>query len=71
MRQAKQGDKMHTDEEYLKVTNERLDKMGYTGEQKKTIQMLLFWSYMEGGKEADMDTLERIKDERTSQKEYK
>jgi hypothetical protein len=62
---------MHTDEEYLKVTNERLDKMGYTGEQKKTIQMLLFWSYMEGGLDADKDTLERIEDERTSQKDYK
>ena len=62
---------MQTEKEYQQTTNERLDKMGYTGEQKKTIQMLLFWSYMEGGKEADMDTLERIKDERTSQKEYK
>ncbi len=62
---------MHTDEEYLKVTNERLDKMGYTGEQKKTIQMLLFWSYMEGGRDADKDTLERIEDQLTSQKDYK
>ena len=62
---------MQTEKEYQQTTNERLDKMGYTVEQKKTIQMLLFWSYMEGGKEADMDTFERIKDERTSQKEYK
>ena len=62
---------MHTDEEYLKITNERLDKMGYTGEAKKTIQMLLFWSYMEGGRDADKDTLEMIEYNITSQKDYK
>jgi hypothetical protein len=38
---------MQTEKEYQQTTNERLDKMGYIGEQKKTIQMLLFWSYME------------------------
>ena len=62
---------MQTEKEYQQTTNERLDKMGYTGEQKKTIQMLLYWSYVEGARDADKDTLERIEDERTSQKDYK
>ncbi|CAB4127788.1 hypothetical protein UFOVP98_38 [uncultured Caudovirales phage] len=53
---------MQTEKEYQQTTNERLDKMGYTVEQKKTIQMLLFCSYIEGGRDADMDTLERIED---------
>ena len=51
---------MYTEEEYIQVTSERLDKMGYTGEAKKTIQMLLYWSYMEGARDADKDTLKRI-----------
>jgi len=53
---------MLTDEEYLQVTNERLDKMGYTGEAKKTIQMLLYWSYMEGSRDECKDTLKRIEE---------
>jgi hypothetical protein len=59
---------MLTDEEYLKVTNERLDKMGYTGEAKKTIQMLLFWSYVEGARDADLDMVKKIQEIRDGAK---
>ena len=54
---------MHTEEEYQQVTNERLDQMGYTHEGKKSIQMLLYWSYLEGGRDSDKDSLASIKGE--------
>jgi hypothetical protein len=62
---------MQTEKEYQQATNQRLDLMGYSKQQKATIQMLLYWSYVEGGRDADKDILKRIEDERTSQKDYK
>lgn len=58
---------MYTDEEYLKVTNQRLDLMGYSKQQKATIQMLLYWSYVEGGRDADQDTLKRVRELREAE----
>lgn len=52
---------MKTEEEYNKITSDRLDKMGFYGENKKTIGMILYWSYVEGSRDADQETFEKLK----------
>jgi len=52
---------MKTEIEYNEITNERLEKMVYTGEANKTIQILLYWSYIEGSRDADIDMVEKLR----------
>lgn len=52
---------MKTESEYDIVTNERLEKLGYRGQNKVTIMMLLYWSYVEGSLDEGDDQLGRIK----------
>ena len=51
---------MLNESKYKEITKERIDKLGFEGNTREMVEILLYWSYVEGGRDAEKETFAKL-----------